>query len=93
MSSILIEHKQPIITQPTFIDRNDMQTNENLIPLKTIDYNSIAEEIVERNESAIDAVVQTHLKTEIVTTPEPSEFFRREITQKRQYHLQFAHLI
>lgn len=73
MSSILLE-KEPIITQPTFIDRNDIRTNENLVPLKTIDYNSIAEEIVERNETAIDAIVQTQLKTEIVTTPEPSNF-------------------
>lgn len=72
--STLILVKEPMSTQPTFIDRNDIQTNENLVPQKTIDHNSIAEEVHDRNDTAIDVIVQTQLKTEPVTTPEPSKY-------------------
>lgn len=45
--------------------------NENVLPQKTIDYNSITEEFTEQNETGIDLILQTQLKTEPITTPEP----------------------
>lgn len=46
-------------------------SNENVLPQKTIDYNSIAEEFAEQNDTVIDLIMQTQLKTEPITTPEP----------------------
>lgn len=88
MSTIILE-QQVASTQPTFALKNDILTNENLVPQKTIDYNSIAEEYVERNDTAIDLIMQTSLRTEPVTTPEPrnklfSPFIFRILCEEKQ---------
>lgn len=59
-------------TQSVYQEKADDQTNENILPQKTIDYNSIAEEFTDENDTVIDLIMQTQLKTEPITTPEPS---------------------
>lgn len=61
-----------VSTQPVLPEKNEIQTNENVLPQKTIDYNSIAEEFTGQNDSVIDPIMHTQLKTEPITTPEPS---------------------
>lgn len=75
MTTILLD-KEQVGTQPTLSEKDDIQTNENMLPQKTIDYNSIAEEFTDRNDTAIDLIMQTQLKTEPVTTPEPSNKYQ-----------------
>lgn len=70
MPTIIVE-QQITSTQSTFALKNDILTNENVVPQKTIDYNSIAEEYIERNDTTIDLILHTSLRTEPVTTPEP----------------------
>lgn len=52
-------------------DSGSIRSKENISPQKTIDYNSIAEEFTEQNGTVIDLIMQTQLKTEPITTPEP----------------------
>lgn len=61
-----------VSTQPAIPDKNDIQTNENVLPQKTFDYNSIADDFTDQNGTVIDLIMQTQLKTEPITTPEPS---------------------
>lgn len=56
-----------VSTQPVIPEK--LETNENASPQKTIDYNSIVDEFIEQNDTI---VIPTHLKTEPITTPEPS---------------------
>lgn len=71
MTAVVLE-KVLVSTQAVFVDKFDVQTNENVLPQKTIDYNSIAEEFTDQNDTVIDVIMQTQLKTEPITTPEPS---------------------
>lgn len=71
---VVVMGKVLVSTQSVFPEKFDGQTNENVLPQKTIDYNSIAEEFVDQNDTVIDLIMQTQLKTEPVTTPEPSKY-------------------
>lgn len=70
--AVVVLEKVLVSTQPVFPEKFDVQTNENVLPQKTIDYNSIAEEFIDQNDTVIDLIMQTKLKTEPITTPEPS---------------------
>ncbi|XP_055322734.1 uncharacterized protein LOC129578351 isoform X1 [Sitodiplosis mosellana] len=69
--TVVVLEKVLVSTQPVFPEKFDVQTNENVLPQKTIDYNSIAEEFTDQNDTVIDLIMQTQLKTEPITTPEP----------------------
>lgn len=72
MTAVVLE-KVLVTTQPVYPAKFGIQSNENVLPQKTIDYNSVAEEFTDnQNETVIDLIMQTQLKTEPVTTPEPS---------------------
>lgn len=71
MTAVVLE-KVLVSTQPVIPDKNEIHTNENVLPQKTIDHNSIAEEYTDQNNTVIDLIMQTQLKTEPITTPEPS---------------------
>lgn len=72
MTAVVLE-KVLVTTQPVYPAKFGIQPNENVLPQKTIDYNSVAEEFTDnQNETVIDLIMQTQLKTEPVTTPEPS---------------------
>lgn len=72
--TVVVLEKVLVSTQPVYPERFDVQTNENVLPQKTIDYNSIAEEFIDQNDTVIDLIMQTQLKTEPITTPEPSTY-------------------
>lgn len=69
---MVVLEKVLVSTQSVYLEKADVQTNENVLPQKTIDYNSIAEEFSDQNNTVIDLIMQTQLKTEPITTPEPS---------------------
>lgn len=71
--AVVVLEKVLVSTQPVYPEKYDIQTNENVLPQKTIDYNSVAEEITDQNDTVIDLIMQTQLKTEPITTPEPSK--------------------
>lgn len=73
--AVVVLEKVLVSTQPVLPEKNDIHTNENVLPQKTIDYNSIAEEITDQNDTVIDLIMQTQLKTEPITTPEPSNYY------------------
>lgn len=72
-TTILLD-KEQVSTSPILSEKDDILTNEGLLPQKTIDYNSIADEFADQNNTAVDLVMQTQLKTQPATTPEPSKF-------------------
>lgn len=74
--AVVVLEKVLVSTQPVFPEKFDVQTNENVLPQKTIDYNSIAEEFTDQNDTVIDLIMQTQLKTEPITTPEPSTLLK-----------------
>lgn len=74
MTAVVLE--KSLVTQPPVPPKklnggSGVPSNENVLPQKTIDYNSITEEFAEQNETVIDLIMQTQLKTEPITTPEP----------------------
>lgn len=70
--TVVVLEKVLVSTQPVYPEKFDVHTNENVLPQKTIDHNSIAEEFIDQNDTFIDSIMHTQLKTEPITTPEPS---------------------
>lgn len=61
MAAVVLE-KSLVTQQP------NAASNENVVIQEKKDYNSIARE---ENDTVIDLIMQTQLKTEPITTPEP----------------------
>lgn len=70
ITAVVLE-KVLVTTHPVLPAKFGSSHTDTVNPQKTIDYNSIAEEFTDQNDTVIDLIMQTQLKTEPITTPEP----------------------
>lgn len=78
ITAVVLE-KVLVTTHPVVPAKFGLSNSDNVNPQKTIDYNSIAEEFTDQNDTVIDLIMQTQLKTEPITTPEPRMFLSMQI--------------